>query len=92
MERTIKKCDYCGKEYQPKVSWQRFCCHQCYLENNALDKKARAKKRKKSKSNQKMCICCGIRPIGRRLHRLCPTCYTRPPAGADIEENSIGYL
>jgi len=22
----IKKCPYCGKEFEPRVFWQKFCC------------------------------------------------------------------
>ncbi len=34
----IKKCEYCGKEYEPDIChpWQKYCCKRC-------NKKARVK-------------------------------------------------
>lgn len=31
----VGNCDNCGKEYQKKVAWQRFCCTDCKTEFHA---------------------------------------------------------
>lgn len=29
MGETVRKCEWCGKEYAPTVRTQRFCCKEC---------------------------------------------------------------
>lgn len=46
-----RKCEFCGKEYQPKQAFQRFCCPHCCYKNKLMQaktEKAEAKKKKKT--------------------------------------------
>lgn len=44
------KCDYCGKEFEPRVKRQRFCCNLCRGEYHRL--KYQRTERGKAKSRE----------------------------------------
>lgn len=53
-------CDYCGKEFYPNSSKQKFCCTEC---TDKAKSERLAKKRYEEKGNhpckQKKCVVCG---------------------------------
>ena len=66
-------CANCGKKFQPKRNWQRFCCKKCSDAwwNN---------KRRKNGSNYysaKQCLHCGrlFFPVNRKQKYCCRECY-----------------
>jgi len=86
--KPSRSCKFCGKHFQPKKSWQSFCCHKCQIDYNTIKKNERARRRRQEQRNNpekvKMCTCCGIRP--RSGYFLCYECWRRPPAGYDVND------
>lgn len=53
------KCQYCGKEFEPKNMRQKYCSPRCGYE--VLKEKSRARYTKKEKPEERICKYCGER-------------------------------
>lgn len=69
----IKICEHCGKEFETKYSFQKYCSEECYKKQSSLDRKEFCRKnkelvsqrnrlkylRQKAKLPKRKCTVCG---------------------------------
>lgn len=68
-----KKCEHCGIEFVPKLSKQKFCCHDCQIKYNS---KKQAKADTEKRHSEKICVICGKKFIGTPREKYCSSeCY-----------------
>ena len=79
----MEVCAYreCETTFEPKVSWQIYCCTECRLkENTAIEETVRKPKRKEE---GKLCHCgCG-KPRGKGKTLLSEYCFRNGESGME---------
>lgn len=62
------KCEYCGKEFEPRSWNQKYCSVECQQANNNLLRRARAAK---AEPKEKTCLYCGEKFFGKPGQKYC---------------------